>query len=355
MNDDIIARILDLARWAPSGDNTQPWRFEIVGNNQIVIHGHDTRDWCVYDFEGHASHMAHGALLETLRIAATGFGLDANWALRPESTERTPLFDVHFTTHSQGKVDELFPYITQRVVQRRPMSTSPIDQADIEALSAAVGPRYELRFFTSWSERSKVAGLLWRNAYIRLTCREAYEVHKEVIDWGRKFSKDRIPQHAVGVDPATAVLMRWVMADWRRVKFFNRYLFGTITPRVQLDLLPALLCAGHILLRPKAALVSLNNYVEAGVAMQRLWLTTTKIGLYLQPEMTPVIFRWYVNESRSISIQNGIDASARDLARHFENIAEAGPSDPFAFFCRIGRSVAPVSRSTRQEVADLLV
>jgi nitroreductase len=27
----ICEQILDLARWAPSGDNTQPWRFEIKG------------------------------------------------------------------------------------------------------------------------------------------------------------------------------------------------------------------------------------------------------------------------------------------------------------------------------------
>ena len=25
-----IYRIIELARWAPSGDNTQPWRFEII-------------------------------------------------------------------------------------------------------------------------------------------------------------------------------------------------------------------------------------------------------------------------------------------------------------------------------------
>ena len=70
-----LLKILDLARWAPSGDNTQPWRFEIAGDDHLVVHGSDTRDWCLYDFNGHASHMAHGALLETLRIAATGEGL----------------------------------------------------------------------------------------------------------------------------------------------------------------------------------------------------------------------------------------------------------------------------------------
>ena len=79
----ILLRILDLARWAPSGDNTQPWRFEIVADDHIAIHGFDTRDRVIYDFDGHPSQMAHGALLETLRIAASGFQLEAEWARRP--------------------------------------------------------------------------------------------------------------------------------------------------------------------------------------------------------------------------------------------------------------------------------
>ena len=84
-----LLKILDLARWAPSGDNTQPWRFEIVSDKHLAIHGNDTRDWCVYDFNGHASHMAHGALLETLRIAATGEGLSATWSRRAGSSDRS--------------------------------------------------------------------------------------------------------------------------------------------------------------------------------------------------------------------------------------------------------------------------
>ena len=68
---DIARQILELARWAPSGDNTQPWRFEILSDDHVVVHGFDTRDEVIYDFRGHPSHMSHGALLETARIAAT--------------------------------------------------------------------------------------------------------------------------------------------------------------------------------------------------------------------------------------------------------------------------------------------
>ena len=66
-----IEQILDLARWAPSGDNTQVWRFEIVAPDQVAVHCYDTRDHVVYDLDGHPSQVAVGAMLETMAIAAS--------------------------------------------------------------------------------------------------------------------------------------------------------------------------------------------------------------------------------------------------------------------------------------------
>ncbi|MFC6668970.1 hypothetical protein ACFQDL_01750 [Marinobacterium aestuariivivens] len=35
------------------------------------------------------------------------------------------------------------------------------------------------------------------------------------------------------------------MQSWERVAFMNRYLAGTLAPRLQLDLIPGLRCAAH--------------------------------------------------------------------------------------------------------------
>lgn len=351
---DTLLKILDLARWAPSGDNTQPWRFEIVDDSHVAIHGHDTRDWCLYDFEGHASHMAHGALLETLRIAATSFGFEARWRLRAGSLDTAPIYDVELV-RSAPQVDPLFDFIERRTVQRRPMRLAPLGREDRAVLADACGPEYQLRFFGDFSDRLQIARLLWDNAYIRLTCPEAYPVHREIIEWGARFSADRIPERAVGVDPLTGRLMRWVLGSWSRVDFFNRFMFGTLAPRVQLDFVPALACASHVLVCPSRRPACLEDHVAAGVAMQRLWLAAESCGFRLQPEMTPVIFRWYARSGAKFTRSSSLGARAEALSERFERIASASRDTPFAFFCRVGRSGEVSARSTRKPVSELMV
>ncbi|WP_180128302.1 nitroreductase family protein [Rhodoferax sp. BLA1] len=354
MSREILTRILDLARWAPSGDNTQPWRFEIVGDLHIRVHGFDTRDHVLYDYDGHPSHIAHGALLETLRIAASNWGLKARWSACSTGDHRTPVYEVHLDSDPGLQRDPLFDCIERRMVQRRPMQITPLTLNQRQALALAVGEGFTVQWFESAAQRRQVAALLWRSARIRLICPEAYPVHKSIIEWGSRFSRDRIPEEAVGVDPLTARLMQWVMQSWSRVDFFNRYLTGTIAPRLQLDLLPGLLCAAHVLVRPVQPPTQLEDWVCLGMAVQRLWLTATQQSLHLQPQMTPVIFRWYARAGRRFSTLPSLFDQSLRLADDFERVTNSTQTDSFGFFARVGVSQPPVSRSIRLDVADLM-
>jgi hypothetical protein len=348
-----VVKVLDLARWAPSGDNTQPWRFEIVADDHVVIHGHDTRDNVVYDFEGQASQMAHGALLETLRLAATEFGLRAEWSRRPGSPDTGPIYDVRLAEETGLVRDPLVAAIRSRAVQRRPMKFTPLTDAQRERLAASVGPRYRAHWYEPLGARFKVARLLWNNAGIRLTCPEAYPVHRDMIEWNTQFSEDRIPDRAVGVDPMTLKLMRWVMQDWKRVDRFNRHLLGTVPPRIQLDFLPGIFCAAHLALVADDAPQTVEDFVEAGVAMQRLWLTAEVEGLALQPEMTPLIFSWYARAGRPLSREAGINDAVMRLAQQLDDTLGEDVARGGVFLCRIGRSAPIRSRSTRLPLEKL--
>ena len=121
-----VEQILDLARWAPSVDNTQPWRFEIRSDSEIIVHGHDTRDHVVYDLDGWASQVSHGALLESLSIAATRFGLRARTAVADAFGDGRIVYRVTLESDPGGTEDPLVAVIPARVVQRRTMRPAPL-------------------------------------------------------------------------------------------------------------------------------------------------------------------------------------------------------------------------------------
>jgi len=348
-----IHRILDLARWAPSGDNTQPWRFEIVAEDHILVHGHDTRTHCVYDLDGHASQIAHGALLETLVLAAATEGFETEIRRREDSPETAPIYDVRFSARGEVSANRLAEAIERRTVQRRPMSARPIGENDKSALADSV-PDYRLMWFESFAQRLKLATFMAANAKNRLTMPEAYPTHRDVIEWNARFSEDRIPEQAVGVDPLTARLMHWALGSWDRVTFLNTWLAGTVMPRVQLDLLPGLRCGAHIALLAPRPPSGIDDYVAAGRALQRMWLTATTLGLCIQPEMTPVIFSRYVRENRPFTQVETVHRRASRLAAQMDEWLGEEGARRTVFMGRLGYGPEPWSRSLRKPLSSLL-
>lgn len=350
-----LEAILDLARWAPSGDNTQPWKFEILGDEHVLVHGFDTRDHVVYDLDGHASQIAVGALLETLRIAASANGRKVAISRRPGTPETHLLFDVRFEEDGAGVPDPLAPFIEKRVVQRRAMSTTPLTGDEKTRLAQSLPPGYRVVWFEPLAKRWALARFMFANAKVRLIIPEGYAVHSQVIEWNARFSQDRIPDQAVGVDPITTRIMRWGMASWPRLRFLNTYLLGHLAPRIQLDLLPGLRCAAHYALLAPRPMADIDDFVEAGSALQRFWLTATRLGLLVQPEMTPVIFTRYFRQERPFTCLGKATRMVGRLNQELTGLLGGEDVDSLFFMARIGKRPEPGSRSTRKPLDALTV
>jgi nitroreductase len=349
-----LAEVLDLARWAPSGDNTQPWRFAIEAQDRVAVFGHDTREDCVYDMDGHPSQISLGALLETIALAATRFGLRAKITRRQASPDERPVFDAVFHPEQGLAEDSLVACIRERRVHRRPLRLRRLSQDEKQTLDRAVQPSFRLLWFESWTERARMAWLNFANAKIRLTLPEAYEVHRRVIEWGARTSEDKIPGAALGASAPTLMLMRWAMASWKRIDFLNRYLAGTLAPRIELDLLPGLACAAHCVLLAQRAPGTLDDYVATGRAVQRLWLTATSLGLQFQPQYTPLVFARYAREGVRFAADDRAMQQARAIRVRLDRLLGTEVALRAAFMGRIGSGKPAEARSTRLSLERLL-
>ena len=354
-NASVIEKILDLARWAPSGDNTQVWRFELTGENSVAIHTFDTRNHVVYDINGRPSQLAVGTLLENIRIVASTYGLRVECARRGTANNAIrPIFDINLIPDANIQPDSLAEQITTRRVQRRPLSTRLLSTLEKQHLELALGADFEIQWHEGLKQRLSIALLLFQNAKIRLTMPEAYEGHKSIIEWNAQFSEDKVPDKAVGMDPVGLKLMRWAMHSWERVNMLNKWFAGTWLPRIQLDLLPGIACGAHFILLAKRAPETIEDYLAAGRALQRFWLTATQLGLQMQPEMTPLIFAGYVKGKQPFSREPALWGEAVNLTEKLAGLIGSAELGRAMFIGRIGAGKAATARSTRRPLSQLL-
>lgn len=345
-------RVLDLARWAPSGDNSQPWRFELLGPDRLRVYGRDTRDHCIYDLQGRASQLAWGGLLESIAIAASGEGLRADIRRQDGDASR---FDVALKVDARQRRDPLAGWLRQRQTRRGLYSTRDLSAAEREILQAALPAGYELRWFQGWRQRLAFAAMLFGNGGLRLALPEAYGTHSAALDWTLRVSPDRIPARALGLDPLTRRIMGWVMADARRAALAARLPGASLLARLEMDWLPALACGAHFVLLAPTPPASVDERVAAGRAMQRFWLSAARLGLALQPAMTPLIFAEYVRDGVRFTARADLEARARSLVRRCERLIGAEDLARAVFLGRIGGASYTPVRSTRLALQHLLI
>ncbi len=114
---------------APSMHNTQPWRFRVEGaGGTIELHADPARMLPVGDPDGRAAHIACGAALLNLRVAAAVAGLRPDIRLLPDPGQPLLLAAIrlaggHQPTWWEG---ELHAAIWRRQTNREPFSNRPV-------------------------------------------------------------------------------------------------------------------------------------------------------------------------------------------------------------------------------------
>jgi molybdopterin/thiamine biosynthesis adenylyltransferase/nitroreductase len=351
-----IEKILELARWAPSGDNSQPWRFEIRDDDRVVVHIHDQSDDDIYDYNGgQPSLLSAGMLLETMRIAASRYGRRMIWQYAG-SEGRHHRIEVQLLPAPGLQADPLAPSILARSVDRRPFRTTPLSAQQRDTLSASLGEEFEVRWLESRAERWRITRLNGQATDIRLRIPEAFRVHQRILDWSRDLSPEGVPSSAIGLDSMTLKIMRWAIKDWRRMDRLNRLPGSTFAARLQMDYLPGHGSAAFFAVswrhRPQPA-DRIPALLRAGAAWQRFWLTATSLGLASQPAMATVIFAHYGRHQAAFTADSGIRAQAAPLAQGVDGLGLGG--DDLLFMGRVGRPKRgpKTARSVRRPIAQL--
>ena len=342
-----VESVLEIARWAPSGDNAPPWRFRIESDREIDVFV-QRQNPNIYEYRnGEPTLISVGALLENIELAASAFGMKAEWVY-VGSTNGIDRIRVNFHDDRDACVSPLFNQIKRRSVDRRPYRLRPLDAEQKNRLNEAAHPGMRVDWYDGLSERFRIAALSASATHIRLTIPETVPVHRRIVDWACAESEHGIPSAALGLDRLTLRLTRWSMGNWSRTRFMNM-LGAPHIASLQMDWLPGIFTGSYFAIRvQRMSREPTENVIEtlrAGQAIQRFWLKATEIGLVLQPCVAMLAFWSYAAAREEFTIARKAKIAAARLASEAEAIF--GKSDDLLFLGRIGW---PRSRSSSRSI-----
>jgi nitroreductase len=270
--------LLKYAVLAPSGHNTQPWRFRISGS-AVDIYGDFSRAMPLHDPDNRELVMSCGAALLNLRVAVRNFGLTAMSEICPDPDAPELLARLKLTGEAlSGRTDhKLFKAIPDRRTARVPFESRPIPRALLYRWQrAAAYEEAAMHILESEEERRALAGMVAEGDRC-LTASPEYR--NELARWIRSntaLGRDGLPGYSVGLgDLSSRVAARTVFP------------FGGDLARRDTDLVrhaPAFVVLGTEEDTPEAWMI-------AGQALGRVLLAAQSEGVsasfFLQPIELP--------------------------------------------------------------------
>jgi len=180
-----MLRIIKYAVKAPSGHNTQPWKFKI-GNDSITILPDFTRALPVVDSDNHALYISLGCALENLIIAANQFDYETKVTIHNSGNET--FIQVDFNQIEEIIKTGLFGFIEKRQVTRNKYNPDKIQKEVLrELLDDVLDESIQVKLFLSKNEIKTLAPYIIEGSNLQFN-NKAFV--KELVSWVRFSEKE---------------------------------------------------------------------------------------------------------------------------------------------------------------------
>jgi len=346
-----IRRMLESGAKAPSGDNLQPWTVA-VDEDAIHLSVDRSRDRSLYNFEGRASLVALGAMIENLTLAGREYGVGVDTTLSaPENNadNAPPLVSARLALRpTEPRPDPLFSAMARRCTNRKPYGTAPLEAAVTQKLRASVSgdSGADLRLIEDRNEMRLVARAASLNDRLLFEIRTLHDRFFESIRWTRpeaEATRDGLYVKTLELGAMAGPFK--ASRSWATVRLTNLLGGSRLAPRHSYQTF--MRSAAFVFLQVSG--VSGESWVRGGRLMQRLWLTATSLGLSAQPMAGMLCLLPYMRagggdvpaRSREvIALADGLFRKALPLS--------AGQAPVMLF--RVGYGAAPTTTALRRVI-----
>lgn len=343
-----IKEIISYAVTAPSGDNSQPWYFELDGF-VLSIFNLPEKDNPYLNFKQAGSFVAHGALLKNIEVASSGFGIRCDISLFPDNKTTDLVARVSFSEDSSVSRHALFDAIQKRETNRRPYKNIDLLKEHTSFLSQAGSfGDVVLRFVADKKDRS-ILGAAGASAEVIILENELLHryLFKDVM-WSEKQELEE--KHGLYIktmefNPIQTFLFwlashPWIMSFARLIKF----------PSFIAKQDSVLYASGSVTGLLSVKTDSPENFVYLGMKMQEVWLQATALSLAFQPITATLFLGFKIKNSPEDSV---LSSAHKELAlESYKQIVETfkleGTEIPLIMF-RVGYAPSASAKSSRKD------
>jgi nitroreductase len=339
---EIIRSIISSGTLAPSGDNSQPWYFH-VSDDTIFVFQIPNKDNPFLNYHQSGTHIAIGAVIENICIAATGFGVSASVTLFPGETDCVAKIDL---VQNNIPCDPLLSAIPLRHTNRKNYEQTPLPDDLKTCILAEAGAQDGVRAVIR--EGDAMAKLGYEGSRAEVAILENHELHRLLfgnVVWTKAEEEEK--HEGLFVDtlefaPPQKFFFR-LCGNWKIMNFLNKLGFAKFVSNDNAKKYGT----GAAFVAIVTAHNSPEDFVKAGRGMERVWLLANQSGYAVHPITATLFFgqrikeekeegltrnSWELMENAFLGIQTTLDV-------HKENIA---------FMFRIGRAPAPSARSSKK-------
>lgn len=345
-----IKSILSQALNSPSGDNCQPWRFEIE-ESRLFLYNDPKADESLYNYGQFASYISEGALIENIKICASSKGYSVNVSLFPKTDIPDLVAEINFL-EDPVKIDSLYKQISRRSTNRKPYFNKPVSENDLNDIKNSVDNSGDLTFVSGSEEIRNLAHAASQNERLVLG---NFFLHRFLFSHIR-WSKQEVDANPVGFYVETFemnVIQKFIFklaSNWTRVVILNKL---GLNKKIELE--------NEKIYRQSAVFgfihmsnPSKQDYIKTGMILQRVWLKATELGLYLHP-LTGIIFlHKRISESTTSDIGKAEESIIYQAYEEILNVLKLHTDKTLTFMFRMGYAEPPTATSPKLNVNSLI-
>lgn len=343
-----IERIIKDGTFAPSGENCQPWKFVVKGG-RIDIHNLPNADVSLYNSKQKGSYIAHGALIENIALSAAEHGYEAEIAVFPDAA-KPDLVSTIILKKAAPQKDPLYRFIEKRCTNRKDFSGKKFsqEQKDVLAVAASETGFGELRLIDDEASLAKLAPALAVNDRLIFENKLLHDFFYGHILWsdaeqdkaGGFYIKtlEFLPHQLKGVQ---------MMKKWPVLKILNKLVgVSKMIAKENAAKYAASGTLGAIVMKGDAP----KDFVNAGRAVERVWLATASLGAAAHPCTGVVFFNEQIKDGGAANFSSAQQTMINEAYKQIASVFGAeGAIVPMLW--RFGFAEAPTARSMRMPPA----